>query len=61
MIELKRRTPSERQAYLEGYRAGVREGAKAVELICKTTAEVTDAMSMNVALMLALAAAEDAK
>lgn len=60
-IELQRRTPSERAAYLAGYEAGIREGCRALVTITEATAQVAEAMQTNVALMLALAAAEDTK
>lgn len=58
MIELMRRTPGERAAYLAGYEAGIRAGCEVIAKIAEATALATTDMQTKVALMLVLAGAD---
>jgi hypothetical protein len=52
MIDLHRRTPGERGAYIEGYVAGARAGAEALRLVAEATTAALEQIQTDVARLL---------
>lgn len=54
MMGVKRRTESERQAFMEGFAAGARVGAEALALVADATSKAIDRIQTDVAMLLVL-------
>ena len=59
MMDVQRRTPGERNAYIEGYTAGATAAAEALRTVAEATSTALAMIQTDVALLLVLNAADD--